>query len=124
MIDRLNRAAGTWTFTIIGATLETLPDIPRGRTVLERVCIVGESAIPGLGARQAHGMAAWEGTGDPLVRAEADALRHAARLFGVPLIEGKEEDPSSQQPPADRQPTRRPRRPRGQTLGGATAAVG
>jgi hypothetical protein len=37
-------------------------------------------------------MAAWEGIENPLTRAEADALRRAARLFGVPLIEGKGDD--------------------------------
>jgi hypothetical protein len=125
VIDRLNRAAGAWNFTIVGATLETLPGTQHAQTAEERVCIVvGELTIPGLGARQAHGMAAWDVAEDPLTRAEADALRHAAGLFGVPLIEGTAKDPSSQQPPADRQPTRRPRRPRGQTLGGAAAAAG
>jgi hypothetical protein len=75
--------------------LETLPDVLGGRTALERTCIVvGELAIPGLGVRQAHGMAAWEGADDPFTRAEGDALRSAARLFGVPLIEGRDGDRS------------------------------
>jgi hypothetical protein len=39
---------------------------------------------------------AWrrEGVEDPLTRAVADAIRNAAGLFGVPLIEGGEDDRS------------------------------
>jgi hypothetical protein len=106
VIDRLNRAAGTWNFAIVGATLETLPGAPSGRTASKRICIVGELAIPGLGARQAHGMAAWEGTDDPLVRAQADALRYAAGLFGVPLVEGTDDDQQSTARRSRRAPAR------------------
>jgi hypothetical protein len=88
VIDRLNRAAGTWNFRIVGATLEDGPGPLAARSADGLVCIiVGELMIPGLCARQAQGMALWEDSADPLLHAGAEALRHAAALFGVPLIE-------------------------------------
>jgi hypothetical protein len=56
VIDRLNRAAGTWDYAIVGATLETSPGAQHARTAEERVCIVtGEVTIPGLGPARRTG---------------------------------------------------------------------
>jgi hypothetical protein len=76
----------------------------------------GSWPFPGLGAHQAHGLAPWEAAEDPLKEAEAEALRHAAASFGVPLIEGTDGDttpggaPARRRPLAERRPSVRPRR--------------
>ena len=84
--ERLNRAAGNWSFRIVSVSTESLPLVRKGVLVDVMVAtVVGALEIPGLGVREGLGTAPCEGTEDASKSAASDALKRAASLFGVPL---------------------------------------
>jgi hypothetical protein len=94
VIERLNRACGTWNFRIVASTWERMMlnrwDDGVKKMVATEVyvyVVTGELEIIGLGKRQAQGVQAIdEGAGEDLLKGAAtDALKKCARLFGVPV---------------------------------------
>ncbi len=89
VVNRLNRAAGAWTWRVVSVTTETMPLTRKGQLVDVQVAtVVGALEIPGLGVREGLGTAPSEGTEDASKSAASDALKRASSLFGVPLDGG------------------------------------
>jgi len=86
VVNRLNRAAGSWCWRVVSITTETTPLARKGELVDVPVAtVIGALEVPGLGVREGVGTAACEGTEDAAKSAASDALKRAASLFGVPL---------------------------------------
>jgi hypothetical protein len=89
VVNRLNRAAGAWTWRVVSVTTESMPLTRKGELVdVPVVVVVGALEIAGLGVREGVGTAVAEGTEDAAKSAASDALKRAASLFGVPLDGG------------------------------------
>jgi len=87
--ERLNKAAGNWTWRVVSVTTESMPLTRKGETVdVPVVTVIGSLEIPGLGVREGVGTHPCEGTEDAAKSAASDALKRAASLFGVPLDGG------------------------------------
>ncbi len=86
VVERLNKAAGSWTWRVVSISTESMPLTRKGELVDVMVStVVGALEIPGLGVREGVGTAPCEGTEDASKSAASDALKRAASLFGVPL---------------------------------------
>jgi len=86
VVERLNRAAGNWSWRIVSITTESMPLTRKGELVDVPVStVIGALEIPGLGVREGVGTHPAEGTEDAAKSAASDALKRAASLFGVPL---------------------------------------
>jgi hypothetical protein len=86
VVNRLNKAAGIWTWRVVSVTTEVMPLTRKGELVdVPVVTVIGALEIPGLGVREGVGTAPSEGTEDSGKSAASDALKRAASLFGVPL---------------------------------------
>jgi len=86
VVNRLNRAAGAWTWRVVSVTTESMSLTRKGEIVdVPVVTVVGALEIPGLGVREGVGTHPCEGGEDAPKAAASDALKRAASLFGVPL---------------------------------------
>jgi hypothetical protein len=86
VVNRLNKAAGDWTWRVVSVTTESMPLVRKGELVdVPVVTVIGALEIPGLGVREGVGTAPSEGSEDASKSAASDALKRAASLFGVPL---------------------------------------
>jgi len=89
VVNRLNKAAGAWSWRVVSVTTESMPLTRKGELVdVPVVTVVGALEIPGLGIREGVGTAPSEGTEDASKSAASDALKRASSLFGVPLDGG------------------------------------
>jgi len=89
VVNRLNKAAGNWTWRVVSVTTEVMPLTRKGELVdVPVVTVIGALEIPGLGVREGVGTAPSEGTEDASKSAASDALKRASSLFGVPLDGG------------------------------------
>ena len=85
VIERLNRAAPVWHWTVTDIRIVTMPIKRRDGVVDMPVAqCIGTLEIPGIGKRQGIGTAPCEGTEDAPKIAESDAIKRAATMFGVP----------------------------------------
>lgn len=85
VIERLNKAAPVWSWSVERIEVHTLPIKRKGAMVPTPVVhVIGTLTIPGLGSRQAVGTAPAENNEDPAKIAESDAIKRAATMFGVP----------------------------------------
>lgn len=107
--ERLTKACNTWDFRIVDRRFEPLM-LSRWNDQLKKseyreiavYTVVGELEIPELGARQAIGLQEMdEGSGADLLQgAASDALKKAAKLFGVTIDEAPGNDRVEQSRPA------------------------
>ena len=89
VVNRLNRAAGAWTWRVVSITTESMPLTRKGELVdVMVVTVIGALEIPKLGIREGLGTHPCEGTEDASKAAASDALKRASSLFGVPLDGG------------------------------------
>ncbi len=86
VVERLNKAAGSWTWRVVSISTDAVQLTRKGALVdVMVVTVVGALEIPGLGVREGVGTAPCEGTEDASKSAASDALKRAASLYGVPL---------------------------------------
>ena len=80
VVNRLNRAAGNWTWRVVSISTETTPLTRKGELVDVQVAtVIGALEIPGLGIREGVGTAPSEGTEDASKSAASDALKRAPK---------------------------------------------